>query len=310
MSMQLWIAMFNTDWDELKLFLQVARAQSFSAAADNGSPSQSTMSRRIQNLERELGVELFHRTVQGIMLTPTAEAILQLVTEMESRVKLIEARAAQEKALSGNIRLAVSDGIGGYWLPPRMKEFHRRYPSITVEIICSPSMPEPGAKGTDIALSWHQPEDPDAVILSENKMILRPVASIEYLKTYGVPKSLDDLKHHRLCDHLHYPKNEEWKAWANIVEESKNVSYRTNSSWALGEATKNGVGISLQPIGVLNREPNLRLVELNGYSTSLRFWLSCHKKIKDIPRIRALIDYIKSEIFLRPVQGSAFYSDT
>jgi DNA-binding transcriptional LysR family regulator len=302
--------MFNTDWDELKLFLQVARAQSFSAAAGNSSVSQSTMSRRIQNLERELGVDLFHRTVQGIMLTPTAEAILALVTEMESRVKLIEARAAQEKALSGNIRLAVSDGIGGYWLPPRMTEFHRRYPGITVEVICAPSMPEAGAKGTDIALSWHQPEDPDAVILSESKMVLRPFASAEYLKTYGTPKSLDDLRHHRLCDHIHYPKDGEWKIWASIVEESENVSYRTNSSWALGEATKNGVGISLQPIGVLNREPNLRLIELDGYSASLKFWLSCHMKIKDIPRIRALIDYIRSEIFLRPIPGSAFYSDS
>ena len=301
--------MFNTDWDELKLFLQVARAQSFSAAADNGSVSQSTMSRRVQNLERELGVDLFHRTVQGIMLTPTAEAILKLVTEIESRVKLIEARAAQEKALSGDIRLAVSDGIGGYWLPPRMKEFHRRYPGVTVEIICSQGLPETSAKGADIALSWHRPEDPDAVVLSDSRMVLRPVASAEYLKAYGMPKSLDDLKHHRLCDHLHYPKDKEWKVWAKIIENSKNVSYRTNSSWALGEATKNGVGISLQPIGVLNREPNLRLVELNGYSTSLRFWLSCHKKIKDIPRIRALIDYIKSEVFLRPIPGSAFYSD-
>jgi DNA-binding transcriptional LysR family regulator len=302
--------MFDTNWDDIKLFLQVARARSFSLAADNGSVSQSTMSRRIQNLERELGVELFHRTVQGIMLTPAAEAIIKLASEIETKVKLIEAMAAQETALSGNIRLAVSDGIGGYWLPPRMREFHRRYPSVTVEIICSQSMPETSAKGADIALSWHKPKHPDSVILSENQMVLRPVASAEYLKNYGTPKSLEDLKHHRLCDHLHYPKDKEWKVWAKIVEKSKNISYRTNSSWALGEATKNGVGISLQPIGVLNREPNLRLLELNGYSASLLFWLSCHRNIKDIPRVRALIDYIKSEIFLRPIPGSAFYSDS
>jgi DNA-binding transcriptional LysR family regulator len=294
------------NWDNLRIFLTVARAHSFNAAAKKSPLNQSTISRHMLTLEKELGLLLFERTARGVFLTPVGEAIIELASEMESAVKLIEARAAEEMGLSGKIRLWVSDGIGAYWLPPRMKEFHRLHPNVTVEVLCSPEAPAIGERGVDIALSWHKPEHLDAVVLSENSMELRPCASVEYLKMYGTPRNFEDLKHHRLCDHLHYPKTGAWELWANVIENSKNVSYRTNSSWALGEATIHGFGISLQPIGVESRESNLKVLNIEGYVTHLNFWLTCHKKIKDIPRVRALINYIKSEVFMNPVAGTAF----
>jgi DNA-binding transcriptional LysR family regulator len=140
-------------------------------------------------------------------------------------------------------------------------------------------------------------------------MTLKPCASIEYLEIYGTPDTQEDLRNHRLCDYISFPTDGAWKVWADIVADSPNVCYRTNSSLALGEATKNGLGISLQPIGLQYREPTLKVLDIEGIAPSLRFWLSCHKSVKDIPRIRALINHIKSDIFLNPVPGSAFYSD-
>lgn len=302
--------MASTDWDDLRIFLTVARERSFNAAAQKIPINQSTISRKIQNLEASLGIALFHRTARGIVITPAGEALVKMVSEMEGKVKLIEARAAEEMGLSGQIRLWVSEGIGGYWLPPRMKEFHRRYPSVTIEVLCSTEPPAIGTMEVDVALSWHEPTHPDAVILSDSRMILKPFASIEYLEIHGIPKKLEDLRHHRLCNHLLYPKDNEWETWTKIIEQNPNVSYTTNSSWALGEVTLNGTGISLQPVGVQNREPSLRMLDLDGYAPSLRFWLTCHKKIKDIPRIRAFINYVKSEVFTNPIAGTAFALDS
>jgi DNA-binding transcriptional LysR family regulator len=301
--------MGTLDWDNLRIFLSVARTRSFNAASRKTPLNQSTISRHILKLERELGLTLFNRTPRGIYITPVGEAIIELVSDMEGRVKLIEARVAQEMGLSGKIRLWVSEGIGGYWLPPRLKEFHRRYPGVTIEVLCSTEMPAIGSRDVDISLSWHKPEHPDTVVLSVNSMTLKPCASVEYLDTFGHPKNFDDLIHHRLCDHLHYPKDGAWSRWADMIEASRHVAYVTNSSWALGEATKNGVGISLQPVGVQHREPNLRILDLDGFAAHLKFWLTCHRNLKDVPRIRALINYIKSEVFRNPIAGTAFAPD-
>jgi DNA-binding transcriptional LysR family regulator len=300
------ITMTVGDWDKLRLFLVVARARSFNAAAQRTDIDQSTISRRMISLERDLGLTLFNRSARGSFLTPVGEAISQLAVDIEAKVKHIDARAAEELGLSGKIRLWTSEGIGGYWLPPRMKEFHHRYPGVTIEVLSSAEAPTFGDGEVDVTFSWHEPKNQDAVILSKGMMTLKPCASKAYLMANGIPKTLDDLKHHKICNHLHYPHNGEWKIWSNLVGNHPQLSYTTNSSWALGEVTLNGIGISLQPVGVEAREPTLEILDLEGYAPKLEFWLSCPGKIKDVPRIRALIEYIKSEFFLNPMIGSVF----
>jgi DNA-binding transcriptional LysR family regulator len=298
--------MASLNWDRLRLFLLVARAKSLNAASQKSALDQSTISRHMLMLEKELGLTLFNRSSKGSVVTAAGETILQLAVQVESKIKLIEARAAEEMGLAGKIRLWVSEGIGGYWLPPRMREFHRRYPAVTIEVLCSTVPPPEAERDVDVTLSWHEPEHAETVVLSKGLMTLKPCASFEYLETYGTPKSLEELQNHKLCNHLLYPKYGEWRVWADLVENHPKVSYITNSSWALGEVTINGVGISLQPVGVEAREPSLKLLNLDGYAPKLEFWLSCHRKIKDIPRIRALIEYLKSEFFLKAVVGSPF----
>ena len=300
--------MSDIDWTDLQIFMRASRAGSLSAAAENAPWNQSTMSRRLTNLEQRLGIVLFSRTPRGITLTPTGEAVSELVNEIAQKVRAIETRASEEMGLTGTIKLWVSEGIGGYWLPPRMKEFHRRFPSITVDVQCSLRPPALGTSDVDIALSWHLPEHPDTVVLSEGTMTLKPTASLDYLETHGIPRTLSDLENHRLCENTDFPKTGDWKIWADIISQARNVCFQTNSSLALGEATLNGVGISLQPIDLESQEPTLRILDLDGYAPMLRFYLTCQVQAKDIPRIRALIEYIKSELFTRNPSGFAFTS--
>lgn len=300
----------DTDWDTLRTFLHVARAHSFSGAAQITSSSPATISRRMSVLESDLGVTLFNRTPKGIVLTAAANTILEHISKMDDLARQVTAAAAQQMAVTGRIRISAPEGIGGYWLSSRMKEFHRLYPGVTVDVLCSLEPLDIGTMEADIFVSTHKPEHPDAVELSSGVMALKPFASVDYLEAHGTPKTTSDLSRHRICDHTNFPKHNEWEQWTNITAENPNVCYRTNSALALGEATKNGLGISLQPVGLQFREPKLRLIEIPGLSVTLKFWLSCHKVIKDVPRIRVLIDYIKSEIFFNPVPGSAFHSDT
>lgn len=296
----------SLNWDDVQLFLRVVRAGSFCAAAVEAPLTQPTISRRIHALEERLGVRLFRRQVQGARLTPAGDAILTSALEMERSARLLEASAARETELSGRVRLWATDGIGGYWLPPRLAEFHKRYPAVTVDILCSQEPPKVDALEADIVVHWREPKHPDLVMLSSNKMTFCPCAAKSYLDIHGVPQTLSDLTRHRLCDHLHYPRDGEWKIWADLVDNSPSVCYRTNSSMTLGLTTIQGVGISLQPVGIVDREANLALLELDGYFPSITFWLVCHRETKDIPRMRALIDHLQTVLFRSQSLGSPF----
>jgi len=294
------------DWTAIQIFLKVVRAGSFREAARGTPMTQPTISRRMHALEESLRVQLFHRFARGVRLTPAGDGILNAALEMERASRYLETIAAKETELSGSVRLWVTDGIGGYWLPPRMSDFHKCYPGITVDVLCSETVPSVDMMAADVVASWHVPTHPDLVVLSENTMILRPCASREYLQVFGIPQSIDDLRRHRICDHLHYPRVGEWRVWADIVNSCPNICYRTNSSMALGEATIHGVGISLQPIGVFEREPGLVPLDLEGLSPTMTFWLTCHKEMKDIPRVRSLVDYLRSSLFRPTPPGAPF----
>jgi DNA-binding transcriptional LysR family regulator len=296
------------DWDDIRIFVEIARSGSINGASRKAKLTQPTISRRIQAFEQRLGVQLFRRLPNGVSLTSAGTAVLERALEMERAAALINAAANRETSLSGVVRLWVSDGIGGYWLPPLMSEFHRRFPAIMVEVHCSQSPPDLSSMETDIVAHWRQPpDDTDILILAKEEMTLRPCASQRYLAEHGFPKSLSDLQSHRICDHLHYPRDGEWQPWTDLLAQHQNVCYRTNSSLTLGEATIHGVGVSLQPVGVVDREPTLVLLDI-GFKPTLTFWLVCHRQTRNIPRMKAIIDHLQSSLFRGRGPGSAFLS--
>lgn len=293
-------------WEDVRIFLEVVRAGSLNSASTGARHAQSTVSRRMAELERDLKVQLFHRLSHGVKLTATGEAILPHALEMERAARLIETKAGDEAEMTGGIRLWATDGVSGYWLPPRMSGFHARYPGVVVEVLASQQPPDISRMEADIVVSWRRPTHPDLVALGENRMILRPCASRAYLEAYGVPLTLADLRRHRICEHLHYPRDGDWAPWAEVLRNHPMVCCRTNSSMTLGEVTKHGVGVSMQPISVVDREPNLTLLDLDGFEATMTFWLVAHRETKDVPRMRALIEYIRRELFQSSETGAPF----
>ena len=126
----------------------------------------------------------------------------------------------------------------------------------------------------DIISTWHPPTRPDLVVLSKNRMIFNLARRPNISNEMGCRAVLRNLKYHRLCDHLHYPRDGGWATWAELIQSHPNVCFRTNPSMTLGEVTNLGVGISLQPIGVKDREPNLTLLDVDGYAPAVTYWLS------------------------------------
>ena len=125
------------DWDLVRIFLEVARIGSFRAAAERLNMSANFLSKRISSLESAYKATLMTRHVDGIRLTPEGLKVLEVAKRMEEASFAMDLALNQATpALSGEVRLAVTEGLGTFWLAPRLVEFQRAYPGLLVDLKC------------------------------------------------------------------------------------------------------------------------------------------------------------------------------
>ena len=124
-----------TDWDAARIFLEVVRCGSFRSAAERLELSINVVRRRIDDFERQIGATLFTRDVHGTRLTDEGTLVVSAVERMEgASFDLLRAGRSVANALSGEVRVAVTEGLGTFWLAPRLVEFQQSFPRITIDL--------------------------------------------------------------------------------------------------------------------------------------------------------------------------------
>lgn len=295
------------DWELMRIFLEVARAGTMRRASVVLNLSQPTIGKHMTRLEESVGAKLIFRSSSGIQLTPLGERMLPLAEEME-RVMLQASNDLQSKGtLSGRLRLAMTDGMAGYWLAPRLRRFHRTHPHVTVDmqIIDAGSAVDLGRREADITVVYAYPDDPDVVVLQSSSLRMVPVCSQRFIDDWGVPTSLTDVLRFPVCTHtMHWRKEGSMRPWAEMLERHTMVTYRTGSSLVLGDVVRMGIGLSLQPVGVLDRKGDTFLPLDLGFSCELPFFLVCHRDVKDVPMVRAMLHHLTESLFRDDGLGS------
>lgn len=295
-----------TNWTLMRYFLEVARAGSLSGAKDRLGASQPTIGRKIDDFEHLVGEKVFIRTAHGVDLTEVGRRVLVVAERMETLARTVNVEATGEVTLSGVIRCKVTDGIGGYWLPLMLEQFHAEHPHITVDVtVCDgKEVPDLSRREADLTVVYRPPTDPDVCILASDNAIGMPMAARSYIEAYGQPSTFEELLDHRFCAHnMHFVAIEPWARLAAVLQHHRKIVYRSNSSLAVCQAVRRGLGISYMPIGVMDREEDLVFFDIEGYAPQQPFWLVCHRDVKDIPSIRAMVNYIKASLF-RGLKGS------
>lgn len=290
------------------MLLETARAGGLRKAEVALGLTQPTIGKKIDRLEQMAGTKLLYRTKAGVSLTPAGESFFRIAEEMERLTQKVGPDSVlANNGLTGRLRIAATDGMAGYWLPHRLRRFHREYPGITLDMHCIDATTEVNLtkREADITVMYSYPTDPDVVVLSKASMVLAPFCTKGFLADWGQPESIEDVLNFPVCAHyMHYRKEGDMKPWAEMLERHDKVIYRTASSLVLGNVVKMGLGISLQPLGVLDREDDAVYLDLDGFSSHLPFFLVCHKDIKDVPPVRAMIRYLNNSLFRDDGLGS------
>ena len=150
------------DWNLVRIFLEVARIGSFRAASEQLKMSANFLSKGISALEKTYNTVLITRHVDGIRLTPEGLQALEAAKQMEeASFRLDRALSQTTPTLSGEVRLAATEGLGTFWLAPRLVEFQRVYPDLLVDLKCEMRSADVLRLEADIAVQLEEPNKPD-----------------------------------------------------------------------------------------------------------------------------------------------------
>src|SRR3981189_3626798 len=188
-----------TDWDAARVFLEGVRCGSFRSAAERLDVSINVVRRRIDDFERQIGATLFTRDVHGARLTDEGTLVVSAVERMEAAsFDLMRASDSVANTLSGEVRVAVTEGLGTFWLAPQLVGFQQSFPNILVDLHCAMRSADVSRHEADVAIHLSRPAALDVKLVRLGRLHLMLFASQKYIETYGAPKTADELVKHRL----------------------------------------------------------------------------------------------------------------
>jgi DNA-binding transcriptional LysR family regulator len=282
------------DWNDLKYFLAVARHGSTIAAGKALGLSQSTVHRRLEELERRLGHQLVTRHSSGYRLTEFGERLRPYAEHVEAAVEALQRHASDSaRDQSGVIRLTCPEPIVQR-MTPLIERFHVRHPKLRIEFVMSDRYLDLLKGEADVALRSGDTDD-DLVGRKIADSVWAVYASRGYIERHGEPERIEELALHAMVSLDETLSNHRVVKWLKEAVPNAKISARNNSVLGLVYAVKSGIGVGPLPTAIADPEPDLVRV-LGPIPELARSWrLLTSPSIRHTPRISAFFDFIMEE---------------
>ncbi|WFU11058.1 LysR family transcriptional regulator [Rhizobium sp. CB3090] len=291
-------------WDFYRTFLAVLRHGSLSAAARELGLTQPTIGRHIDALEETVGAELFTRSQQGLLPTDAALALKPYAETLASTTAaLLRVASETRDSVGGTVRISASEVIGVEVLPPILAGLQAAHPDLIIELSASDAVEDLLQREADIAVRMVAPTQ-DALLARRIGIIpLGLFAHRNYLKRCGEPKSIGELRHHKLIGFHRQTAYIRTMLKRYPLLDGISFAVKSDHSIALHNALCAGIGISFYQVPLAKKNENLVRL-LPEIELSLDTWVAMHENLKTSPRCRVtfdalvagLLDYIKAGV--------------
>jgi DNA-binding transcriptional LysR family regulator len=292
------------DWNDLKVFLAVAQHGSTVAAAKVLQINQSTVQRRLAELERCIGQPLVKRHPTGYRLTEFGEGLLDQSSAVGDAVQELEHRIESlRRDVVGVIRVTGPEPLVYRITQSNLLDrFHARHPGLRVEFVMSDKYLDIAKGDADVALRSGDTADNELVGRKIGDSVWAVYASRKYIERCGQPASIEELEQHDLIGFEQSMAKHRASQWLRQVAPQGRIVARNNSVLGLLYSAKAGVGVAALPIAIADVEPELVRV-LGPVPELARIWrLLTTPELRQTPRVNAFFDFIVEEIdTLRPI---------
>ena len=291
------------DWEGTRIFLETVRHGSFRAASQAQGLSLTALRRRFEEFEHRCGVTIATRGSFGIQLTAEGRKIFEAAQKMETAYfDVLRARDQTGNVMEGRVRLAVTEGLGIFWIAPRLVEFQRTFPKLMVEMHCSMSPPDILRLEADVGVQISRPENQDLKIVKLGRVHAMPFAAPSYVNTYGKPKTVKEFAAHRIVMQAspHIPSEAVFHDLFPGAPIESLIVFQSNVSSAHYWSIAKGAGIGILPTYANAMGAPVTAIDIRDEADPARLlrwhsdiWLTCHPDAQRIPRVARLVAWLR-----------------
>ena len=273
------------DWEDIRVFVALARHGSLSAAARALSVNHATIARRIRSLEAVLGEKLVERRPDGYVLTPAGTQALSSASDMESAAAMLRRGGADDRP-KGLVRVNAPPSLVQSFLVERLARLSAQHSGLDIDVATDVRSVSLERRETDIALRLGRPEDGDVIakpLVNLGFGFYGTAEACQRTDRSGVPVFIgfDEMN-------AHLPE----AAWLSQQFPRARLAFRTSNHVGQAIAAKSGAGIALLPHFVGRQEARLRPYRLKHAPPSRRLWLITRRQGRKDLSIRTVIDHL------------------
>ncbi len=280
------------DWDDLKVFLAVARGESLSRAGRVLKLDAATVGRRVARLEEAMGARLFTRSPQGYVLTDEGARLVAPAEAIEAQMaRAAEALAGPAEGISGQVRIGAPDGAANYLLPQVVARIVAANPGLEVQIVALPRVFSLTRREADMVIAVSKPEQGRVIATKITDYRLSLAASDAYLGSAPPLGSLADLPAHRVIGYI--PDmifDRELDYLADLGVEQPPVA--SNSVSVQLNLIRQGAGVGVVHDFALPAAPGVRRVLTRDFGLTRAFHLIRHADDRRVPRIERFAEVL------------------
>ena len=288
------------DWDDLRIFLAVARGESLSHAGRVLKLDAATVGRRIARFEEALGTRLFTRSPQGYLLTDEGGRLISHAEAIETEVaRARDALAGTDEGISGLIRVGAPDGCANYLMPQVVARILADNPGLEVQIVALPRVFNLTRREADMVIAVSKPDQGRVVVQKITDYQLHLAATEAYLEGAPPLRSLADLRAHRVIGYIQdmiFDRELDYLAQLGIEQ----PSVASNSVPVQVHLLAQSAGVGVVHDFALPSAPGLRRVLTEAFAMTRAFHLIRHADDRNVPRIErfaaALCEGLQREV--------------
>ncbi|WP_299882066.1 LysR family transcriptional regulator [uncultured Sulfitobacter sp.] len=284
------------NWDDLRLFLAVAREQSLSGAGKVLKLDPATLSRRVARLEAGLETVLFVKSPQGYALTDAGAQLLERAEAAEQAMRLaVSGVAAPSDTLSGLIRIGAPDGCANFLLPQVCAQIGAAHPDLEIQVVALPRVFNLSRREADMAVAVSAPTAGQLLVQKITEYHLHLAASDAYLARHAPISTTQDLEGHRLVGYIPdmiFDRELDYLSDLGLGR----VALSSNSVAVQAQMLRQGAGIGVVHDFSLPFIPGVQRVLPQEVCLSRAFYLIRHQGDQQNLRLRRFAEILSAAI--------------
>lgn len=277
------------DWDDLRVFLAVARLKRVAPAARALGIDATTISRRLMRLAAALDAQLFEQVGPDRVLTQRGIALLEHAEHAEGAALAALAEVKGERyRLEGHVRLSVAEGFGTWILTPALPAFHMEHPGINIDVITASGFLNPSKREADMAVMLARPQRGDLHVQRLTDYRLHLYASKAYLAKHGSPTTRSALSGHTLIGYVPEFLFSPELDYLDEIHTGLKASLRSSSINIQKHFVVDGAGIGVLPDFMVKEDDGIEPILGREVELTRSFWLVTHSNLAKLARIAAV----------------------